>query len=416
MGKTRGGRAVLAAMAAAGLTVLVACSSATSKSVISPRIAVAGATAKTILVGGIAQLTRGGDGAEAVAGSQAYFRFVNGHGGIYGRRIVYRVLDDRGQAWLVPSLALRLVQRDAVFAMLGVDGTAANVAVARYLNASGVPDVFAGSGCTCLNSPSLPYTFGWQLGDVQEGKLLGSYVAGHLAGEKIGVLYENDRFGQDELAGLMAEHLRISARVACPADGRGIGPCARALRGSGARAVVALAFPTVTQALGPAMAGLGYHPQLVVSGAGDAPMSGVITDGFLPSLAAPRGSAGASWIALFRRVHDQYIPHVPFDAAVVSGMSAAYEFTAAMFRAGPYPTRGKLLGAMSGLAQGPAVAPLGYSAGDHLGITGGYVGVIRAGVLVPLTTVLSTDDNIAGPVVADRVVQAGAPATGIPAH
>jgi branched-chain amino acid transport system substrate-binding protein len=276
--------------------------------------------------------------------------------------------------------------------------------------------VFAGSGCGCLNSPSLPYTFGWQLGDVQEGKLLGSYVAGHLAGEKIGVLYENDRFGRDELAGLMAERIRVSARVACAADGRGVGSCARALQASGARAVVALASPAVTQALGPAMAGLGYHPQLVVSGAGDARMSGVITDGFLPSPAASRGSPGASWITLFRRVHDRYIPHVPFDAAVVTGMSAAYEFTAAMFRTGPDPTRGKLLGAMSGLAQGPAVAPLVYSTGDQLGITGGYVGVMRAGVLFPLTTVLSTDDNIAGPVAADRAVQAAAPATGIPAH
>lgn len=414
MGEARGARAALAAAVAIGLTLLAGCGSAASKPVISPKIAVAGATAKTILVGGIAPLT--GDGATVAAGSQAYFRFVNAHGGVYGRRIVYRVLDDRGQARLAPSLALRLVQRDAVFAMFGVEGTAANVAVARYLNASGVPDVFAGSGCGCLSSQGLPYTFGWQLGDIQEGKLLGSYVAGHLAGEKISVLYENDKFGRDELAGLMAERLRISARVACPADGRGAGSCARALRASGARAVVVLASPAVKQALGRAMAGLGYHPQLVVSGTGDARMGGVITDGFLPSLAAPRGSAGASWIRLFRQVHDQYIPHVPFDAAVVTGMSAAYEFTAAMFRAGPDPTRGKLLGAMSGMAQGPAVAPLVYSTGDHLGITGGYVGVMRAGVLVPLTTVLSTDDNITGPVAPERVIQAGAPATGIPAH
>ena len=42
----------------------------------------------------------------------AYFQWLNAHGGVYGRRIEYRVLDDRGGVKLVPSLAHRLVLGD----------------------------------------------------------------------------------------------------------------------------------------------------------------------------------------------------------------------------------------------------------------------------------------------------------------
>lgn len=413
---SRRARSVLAATLAGIAPLLAACSSTSSKPVISPKVAVAGATGKAIIIGGIAPLTGGTDEAEATAGAQAYFRFVNYRGGVFGRRIVYQVLDDHGDPALAPSLAYRLVQQDAVFAVFNVAGTAANVAVARYLNSARVPDVFAGSGCGCMNSAALPYTFGWQLGDVQEGELLGSFVARHFASAKIGVLYEDDQFGREELAGLSAARVHLVATVACAPGRKGLAPKVAALKSSSARVVVAFTSAATTAALTSAMAALTFHPHLVVSASNDAGTDGVITDAFLPSLAAPPSTPAGTWIALFRKVHDQVMPRMPFDAAVIYGMSAAYEFTAALFRSGADPARGRLMMALTGLPPGPAVAPLAYSASDHLGVTGGYVGVLRGGTLSPLTGVLTTDGNVTGTVAPDAVAQPPAPASGLPPH
>ena len=46
-----------------------------------------------------------------------------------------------------------------------------------------------------------------------------------------------------------------------------------------------------------------------------------------------------SWIALFQKVHQQYIPQLPFDGNVLYGRALAYTFVDALQRAGANPTR-----------------------------------------------------------------------------
>ena len=78
-----------------------------------------------------------------------------------------------------------------------------HLAVVKYLNSSKVPDVFVASGCECWNASSTaPYTTGWQIDYVREGKILGNYIKQHFAGKKIGYFYQDDEFGQDGVKGL----------------------------------------------------------------------------------------------------------------------------------------------------------------------------------------------------------------------
>lgn len=153
----------------------------------------------------------------------------------------------------------------------------------------------------------------------------------------------------------------------------------------------------------------------VESGSGTLP-DGTMTDSYLPWAAMGGRSAGASWMALFRKVHDRYLPKVALSPAVVGGMAAAYELATAMFRAGPALSRQSLLAALNGLAQGPAVAPLAFSPNDHGGVSGGYVGVLRGGALVPLGGVLVTDNTATGLVTSYLYPQPSAPADGVPPH
>jgi hypothetical protein len=140
--------------------------------------------------------------------------------------------------------------------------------------------------------------------------------------------------------------------------------------------------------------------------------AGIITDGYLPTL----GATSNSWIALFKKVHDQYDAKAPFDGNVLYGEAVAYTFVQAMLKAGRNPTRADLVSAINaGLPEGPAVAPYAYSSTNHAGVTGAYIGIISNGVLTQEGPVYTTDTSSTGAITTVSAAQQQAPSSGIPA-
>src|SRR5215831_9063692 len=140
---------------------------------------------------------------EIAPASNAYFQYVNAHGGIFGRKIIYKYLDDGYNPTNTSTVVHQLVLNDHVYAIFNGLGTPTHQAVVQYLNSQQVPDVFVASGCSCWNNTSTyPDTFGWQLNYIREGKILGSYIEQHFKGKKIGYFYQNDEFGLDGVKGL----------------------------------------------------------------------------------------------------------------------------------------------------------------------------------------------------------------------
>jgi len=398
-----------------------------------------GITATTITIGSHQPLT--GPAApgysEIAPAAAAYFAYVNANGGVNGRKIVYKYLDDGYNPTTTASVVRQLVLQDNVYAIFNGLGTPTHLAVESFLNAQKVPDVFVASGCDCWNSPSTaPETFGWQLDYIREGKILGSYIKQHFAGKKIGYFYQDDEFGQDGVKGLDMEipkSMVVSRQTYVPTNVN-IGPAVAALHASGAQVVVSFSIPAFTALLKLNGLKLGYSPTLVVSNVGSDAITlsgllesfakqggatvngnqltaGIITDGYLPTL----GETGNSWIALFKKVHDTYDAKAPFDGNVLYGEAVAYTFVQAMLKAGRNPTRADLVNAINaGLPQGPAVAPYAYSSTDHDGITGAYMGVINNGVLVQQGPVYTTDASAGGAITTVTATQQAAPASGIP--
>lgn len=265
---------------------------------------------------------------------------------------------------------------------------------------------------------------------MREGKILGAYLAQHFKGVKAGLLYSTGEPGRDGIKGLRYEVSRqqIAATQRLSPDGTQITRQVRALKASGARVVAAFTGPADTTALLLAMRRMHYNAHVVAAASGADPATlasrlaktgdrslakGIITDDYLP---APT-SASSSWIALFHKIHQQYIPRLPFGTDVVDGMAAAYTFAEAMLQAGHTPTRQGLIQAISaGLPQGPAVAPLAYAPASHAGVTGAYIGSLRGNTILPLTPALTTNDTATGPVAAYPGNQPRAPASGIPQH
>jgi hypothetical protein len=60
------------------------------------------------------------------------------------------------------------------------------------------------------------------------------------------------------------------------------------------------------------------------------------------------------------------------------------------------------------------VAPYAYSSGDHNGITGAYMAVIKNGALSPIGPVQVTDTSPTGPITTYSKAQPPAPASDIP--
>src|SRR6266567_466646 len=375
---------------------------------------------------------------EIAPASAAYFAYVNANGGVYGRKIVYKYLDDGYNPTTTSQVVRQLVLQDNAYAIFNGLGTPTHLAVLSFLNSQKIPDVFVASGCDCWNQPTAsPETFGWQLDYIREGKILGQYVAKHFAGKKIAYFYQDDEFGMDGVKGLdyeIPKSMVVSKQSYVPTN-TNVAPQVAAMRASGAQVVVSFSIPAFTALLKLTSLKLGFSPTLAVSNVGSDPITlsgllesfakqggatvsgnaltaGIITDGYAPSV----GDASNSWIALFKKIHDQYDAKAPFDGNVLYGMATAYTFVQAMLKAGKNPTRADLVsGINNGLPQGPAVAPYAYSATDHDGITGAYIGVINNGILTQEGSVLTTDTSASGPITTYSGTESQAPASGVPA-
>ena len=232
------------------------------------RASAPGVTATTITIGGDTPLTGvaapGND--ETARAADAYFSWVNAHGGVRGRKIVYTYLDDASS----PSYALgavhQLVRRGGVFAVFNGFGTATHLTVGPFLNSEKVPDLFVASGCACWNDPKqFPYTFGFQPDYTVEGEIQGQYVKQYDPGKPVGYLLEADDLGREGAKGLDLElppDQVVSRQGYNPAN-VDLAPLIRALQAAGAQVVVSYSTPAVTALALIIAKRIGFHPAWV---------------------------------------------------------------------------------------------------------------------------------------------------------
>ena len=184
---------------AACLMLLVACGGSTGST------SEPGITSNSISLGvTIAQSGPAASYGTIANASNAYFKYVNDQGGVNGRKINYKILDDGYNPAKTVPLTKQLVEQDKVFAMFGGLGTQSQTAVRDYLNTSKVPQLFVATGATTFMSDfnSHQYTIGWQPPYQGEARIYAKDVLANHANAKIGVLYQNDDYGQDYLKGL----------------------------------------------------------------------------------------------------------------------------------------------------------------------------------------------------------------------
>ncbi len=208
-----------------------------------------GVTSNSILVGcSLPQSGPAGAYGVIANGTKAYFDYVNAHGGVYGRKIKYTILDDGYDPARQLTNVKNLVLNKGVFALADDLGTANNEAALPFITREGVPLVYPATGSSAMSNPFHEYLFAMQVSYTIEGKVLTDYAVKTLHAKKIGVFYQNDDFGQEGLNAVTARAKQDGASVvdAEPYELTQADLSAQALKlkSAGVDAVIMYAVPT----------------------------------------------------------------------------------------------------------------------------------------------------------------------------
>lgn len=163
-----------------------------------------GVTDSTILIGQTIGLTGtvAGTVKEMNEGAQAYIASVNKQGGVNGRKIEFKILDDQYLPAKAAENAKTLIEKDHVFAMFQSRGTPQSLAIFPVLAAQKVPLVAPSTGAESLHTPVNHWVFNVRA-KYQDEVIKGIEYFNTLGLQKIGLLtYEKtDALGKDGVSG-----------------------------------------------------------------------------------------------------------------------------------------------------------------------------------------------------------------------
>ncbi len=135
-------------------------------------------------------------------GADAWFKHINDTGGVHGRMIEYKMVDDKYEPARTKNVVKRFVERDKCFAIVAPLGSAPTAAVIDYVAEKKVPLIGAGTGAEKnLTYPS-KYVFPLYPSYFMEGQELVRFASEVFGVKKIALLYQNDPSGKTHLKGI----------------------------------------------------------------------------------------------------------------------------------------------------------------------------------------------------------------------
>jgi len=366
--------------------------------------------------------------------AKAYFDYLNANGGIYGRKVTLVVKDDR----YVPTEAVaktnELILKDKVMALLAPLGTANVKAVASSVNPGrrGVPVLFVNTGFSGFaDTKKYPTTYTVLPSYVMEAKIMGEYIKDNFASKKVALLYQDDDFGSDALAGFKQAGISFVEKVAYASGSQSATAAAgwiTKLKASNADVVILFGVSSATSAALGVAAQLKYAPQWILgSVGGDATTikatgvpAGVLYNAIGLSPVPATTDMKDEYVKFFSDIYAKAVPGSTFDLNVLLGMNTAFMTAQALKAAGPSPTRKSLLAAIDSKGAtfaNSALVPAGYSKTSHVGLTGYWFGKFSpAGELLPEggSYVTYTTNSGSGAVVKSTYKRPAMPAKGLP--
>jgi len=298
-------------------------------------------------------------------GAQAYFAYINDNGGVNGRKIVYKDLDDTYTPSVAVQLAKQLVEQDHVFAMFNTLGTPSNTAIRPYLNQNAIPQIFVATGASTwgADAAKFPWTIGWQPDYQSEAIIYAHYLLKEDPNAKIAVLYQNDDYGEDYLTGLKAGLGSKAGAIVKAASYEVTDPSVSSqvasLKATGANTFFIFATPKFSIQAMAAAAQQSWKPRTFLNSVsnsqttmkaatslgGVAATQGVISVQYLKDPAEPKWDGDAG-MKLYRAIVAKYMPGAdPNNGYNLFGMGVAFTMVDCLQRAGKNLTRRGLMDA-----------------------------------------------------------------------
>ena len=323
-----------------------------------------GITSNTILLGGTSPLTGPAAAYASVArGANAYFESVDAKGGVAGRKIEYKVLDDGYNPANTIQATRQLVEQDKVFAIFNTLGTEVNLAIRDYLNGLKVPQLFAASGATTFGRDvsRYPWTIGFQPSYQAEGWVLGQYLAKTKKRGKVAVLFQNDDYGKDLLGGfkrgLQRSGVKVTAAQPYEVTAPDVSSQVAKLKASGAGIFAIFATPKFAIQAYVFANRLGWRPAVINNavsaasnimllaseGGKNKTVNGTVALNFLKDPSDVRWKKDPG-MRTYRAIMAKYAKGANVaDVYHVYGMAVAYETVSLFKRMGANPTRAGLM-------------------------------------------------------------------------
>ncbi len=324
-----------------------------------------GVSSDTITIGSSGPLT--GEAAAAAGvlrGADAYFKYVDARGGVFGRKVKFKYLDDAYDPAKTVNNVRELIQQDNVFALFSVVGTNGNLAIRDFTNAVGVPQVFSAAGATTFGRDyaKYPWTIGYLPPYAEEGKIYAKHILATSPRAKIAVLYQSDDYGKDVLSGFRQglgtkSRKLIVQTVGYDPTASDVQSQVAQLKGSGANTFMIFAFGKFAIQAFVYANKLGWKPQIYVNDVASASLimklepqstaEGAISILWGKDPATPKFAKDPG-VALAGKIIKKYVPGGnPSDGFLVAGMAEAYSFVDALKAAGKNLTRKGLMTAVT---------------------------------------------------------------------
>jgi branched-chain amino acid transport system substrate-binding protein len=320
-----------------------------------------GITSSEILLGNTNALSGPAAAYGTISGAAgAYFTYINNQGGINGRKITFKVLDDGYNPANTVTLTKQLVEQDKVFGIFGGLGTADQTSVRTYMNTNKVPQLFVYTGATTwgLDYNQYPYTVGWIPAYQGEAHIYAKDILANHAGAKIAVLYQNDDYGKDYLKGLQ-DGLGSNASMIVDAESYDVTAASTAsqvakLKASGADTLVLFSTPKPTVQSLVVVTALHWEPNIYLNSvsnprttmlaakAAGAALKNILTIGFLKDPNDPQWASDAGML-LYRQVIANCATCDANNAFNISGVAAAYSVVDVFKKAGTNLTRRNIM-------------------------------------------------------------------------
>jgi branched-chain amino acid transport system substrate-binding protein len=277
-------------------------------------------------------------GAQMVLGGKIYFDWVNDNGGVNGARLKHIVVDDAYKVDETVRLTREVLANPEVVALFGYAGTAnvSKLLADGVLDAGGAPLVAPYTGAEALRTPFNPYIFHVRAGYLDETEHMVHQVA-TLGMNRIAVMYQNDAFGKAGLAGVEAaaakRKMQLVAAAAYERNTDDVKDAVKQIHAADPQAVIMVSVNRSTAAFASQYRAAGGGAQLYN-------ISQVVPYPF---------GANKPVVREYQTLMQKYAPGQALSYTSFEEFLGAKVLVEGLRRAGPAPTRNKLLKALEGM-------------------------------------------------------------------